>query len=118
MTYGPSILEAFPRNLANLPVDSLGRQHAYDIIGNRNKEDLCKAEKVKPAILDQLDKQYKQRFYNFVQHIVSPNLQISFTAGSGIVHRRDLPAKSVNHQELKGHLFEVRFQADMEIHIQ
>ncbi len=35
-----------------------------------------------------------------------------------MVHRRDLPPEPVNYRELKGHLFEERFNVDMKIHIQ
>ncbi len=35
-----------------------------------------------------------------------------------MVHRRHLPLEIVNHQELKGHLFEKRFCKDMKIYIQ
>ncbi len=101
-----------------MPIDNLGRKNAYDTIADRNKEDQCESEGVEPARLDQLDKQQKQRFYDFVQHKVPTNLQNPFTAGPRIVHRRDLPPEPVNYRELKGHPFEERFRADMEIHIQ
>ncbi len=101
-----------------MPVDNLGRQHSYDTISNCDKADSCKSEGVEPAKLDQLDKQQKQRFYDFTQHRVPTNLQNAFTAGSRMVHRRDLPPKPVNHRELKGHPFGKRFRADMDIHIQ
>ena len=101
-----------------MPVDNLGRQHAYDTITDRDKADQCESEGVEPARLDQLDKQQKQRFYDFAQHRVPTNLQNAFTAGSRMVHRRDLPPEPVNYRELKGHPFEEWFRADMEIHIQ
>ncbi len=64
----PSILEAFLANSASIPVDNLRRQHAYDTIADRDKADPCESEGVEPARLDQLDKQQKQRFYDFAQH--------------------------------------------------
>ncbi len=80
-----------------MPVDNLGRQHAYDTIADRHKADTCESEGVEPARLDQLDKQQKQRFYDFAQHRVPPNLQNAFTARSRMVHRRDLPLEPVNY---------------------
>ncbi len=68
--------------------------------------------------MDQLDKQQKQKFYDFAQYRVPTNLQNAFTAGSRMVHRRDLPPEPVNYRELKGHPLEEGFSADMEIHIQ
>ncbi len=68
--------------------------------------------------MDQLDKQQKQRFYDFAQYRVPTNLQNAFTAGSRMVHRRNLPPEPINYRELKGHLLEEGFSADMKIHIQ
>ena len=113
-----SVLEAFLTNSASMLVDNLGRQHAYDTISDCDKADPCESEKLEPARLDQLDKQQKQKFHDFEQHIVFTNLQNAFTEGSRMVHRRDLPSEPVNHQELKGHPFEERFHEDMEINIQ
>ncbi len=113
-----SVLEAFLANSTSIPVDNLRRQHAYYTIADRDKADQCESESVEPARLDQPDKQQKQWFYKFAQHRVPTNLQNAFTAGSGMVHRRDLPSKPVNYRELKGHPFEEHFRADMEIHIQ
>ena len=62
-----SVLEAFLANSASMPVDNLGRQHAYDTIADRDMADQCESEGVEPARLNQLDKQQKQRFYNFAQ---------------------------------------------------
>ncbi len=95
---GPSVLEAFQSNSASIPVDNLGRKHAYDTIADCNKADPCESEGIESARLDQLDKQEKQRFYEFAQHIVPTNLQNAFTAGSRIVQRRNLPPKPVNYQ--------------------
>ena len=117
-TPDPSDLEVFLANSTRMWVDNLRRQHAYDTIADRDKADLCKSEGMKPARLDQLDKQQKQRFYDFAQHRVSTNLQNVFTAGSRMGHRRDLPPESVNYRELKGHPFEEQSHTDMEIHIQ
>ncbi len=79
-----------------MPVDNLGRQHAYDTIADRDKADPCESEGVESARLDQLDKQRKQRFYNFAQQRVSTNLQNAFTADSKMVHRQDLPPEPMN----------------------
>ena len=57
-----------------MPVDNLRRQHAYDTIDDRNKVDQCEYEGVEPARLEQLDKQQKQRFYDFAEHRVPTNL--------------------------------------------
>ena len=101
-----------------MPLDNLGRQHAYDTIADRDKADLCESEEVEAARLDQLDKQQKQSVYDFAQYKAPINLQNTFTEGSRMIHRQDLPPESVNHRELKGYPFEERFHADMEIHIQ
>ncbi len=58
-TTDSSVLEAFLANWASMPVDNLGRQHAYDTIADRDMADQCKSEGVEPARLDQLDKQQK-----------------------------------------------------------
>ena len=117
-TPDPSVLEAFLANSASMPVDNLGRQHAYDTIADHDKADLYKSEGMEPARLDRLDKQQKQRFYDFAQHRVLTNLQNTFTVGSRMVHRRDLPPEPVNYRELKGHPFEEQFHTDMKIYIQ
>ena len=113
-----SILKAFLATLTRMPVDNPEYQPAYNAIAHLDKADPYKSEGVEPARLDQLDKQQKQRFYDFAQHRVPTNLQNAFTTGSRMVHRRDLPPEPVNYRELKGHPFEERFRADMEIHIQ
>ena len=113
-----SILEAFLANWASIPVDNLGRQHNYDTIADRDKADRCQSEQVKPAKLGQLNKQQKQKFYDFGQYRVPTNLHNAFIAGSRMVHRRDLPTEPVNYRELKGHPFEELFRADIEIVIQ
>ncbi len=114
----PFVLEVFLANSASMPVDNLGRQHAYDTIADRDRADPCKSEKVEPAKLDQLDKQQKQRFYDFAQQRVLTNHQNTFTEGSRMVQRRDLSPEPVNYREFKGHPFEKRFRIDIEIYIQ
>ena len=47
-----SVLEAFLANLARMPVDNLGHQHAYATIADRDKADQCKSEGVEPTRLD------------------------------------------------------------------
>ena len=101
-----------------MPIYNLVPQHVYNTIANCNKADPCKSEGMEPAKIDQLDKQQTQRFYDFAQHRVPTNLQNAFTVGSKIVHRRDIPPELVNYWELKGHLFEEQFRADMVIYIQ
>lgn len=96
-TPDPSVLEAFLVNLSSMPVDNLVRQHVYNIIADCNKADSYKSEGVESARINQLDKQQTQRFYDFAQHRVPNNLQNAFTAGSRIVHRRDLPPEPVNY---------------------
>ena len=117
-TYDPSILEVFLANSANMPVDNLGRQYAYNTIPDRDKADLWESEEVELTRLDRLDKQQKQKFYDFAQHRVSTNLQNALTVGSKMVHRRDLPSEPVNYWELQGHRFEEQIRADIEIKIQ
>ena len=101
-----------------MPVDNFGRQHPYDTITNRDKADPCESEEVEPTRQDKLDKQQKQRFHDFAQDRAPTNLQNAFTACSRMVHRRDVFPEPVNYPEVKGHLFEERFRADLEIHIQ
>ena len=43
-TLDSSVLEVFLANSASMPVDNLGRQHAYNAIAGRNKADRCKSE--------------------------------------------------------------------------
>ncbi len=117
-TSDSSVLEAFLANLASMPVDYLGCQHVYDTIADRNKADPCESEGVEQARLDQLDKKQEQMFYDFAQQIVPTNLQNAFTAGSRMVHWRDLPQEPVNPRELNSYLFQERFRLHIEIYIQ
>ncbi len=55
-----------------MPVDNLGRQHAYDTITDRDKADQCESGGVEPVRLDQLDKQQKQRLQNGPQTRPTP----------------------------------------------
>ncbi len=105
-------------NSGCMPVNNLGRQHAYNTIADCNKADLCQSEAMEPARLDQLNQQQKQNFYDFVQHRLPIHLQNAFTVGSRMVHTRDLPSEIVNYRELKSHPFEEQFAVNMEIYIQ
>ena len=116
-TTDPSVLEAFLSNSASMPIDNLGRYHAYNTIADRDKADPSESEGVESARLDQLDKQQNQRFYDLAQHRVPSNLQNAFTADSRMVHEQDLQPEPVNYWELKGNPFEKQFRTDIEIHI-
>ncbi len=108
----------FLANLARIPIDNLGRQHAYITIADCDKADRYESEGVESARLDLLDKQQKQRFYDFAQHRIPINLQNVFTKDFRMVQRRDLLLEPVKYRELKGHPFNHRFRTDMEIQIQ
>ncbi len=54
-----SVLEAFLTNSVSMPVDNLERQHAYDIITDRDKAYQGESEGVESTRLDQLDKKQK-----------------------------------------------------------
>ncbi len=43
-TLDSSVLEVFLANSASMPVDNLGRQHAYNAIADRDKTDRCESE--------------------------------------------------------------------------
>ncbi len=74
-----------------MPVDNLGRQHAYDTIADRDKADPYESEAVEPARLDELDKQQKPNFHDSTQNRVTTNLQNNFIASSRMVHRQVSP---------------------------
>ena len=109
-------MNAFLANLISIPVIDLASNEQQNIISNCDNADPCKSEKVEPARLDQLEKQQKFRFYDFVQHRIPTKLQSAFVAGLKI-HCQNLTPELINYRKLKGHLFEERFCADMEIHM-
>ncbi len=117
-TSDPSVLEVFFANSDIMPVDNLRRHHTHNTIADRDKVDLCESEGVKPARLDQLEKQQKQKFYDFAKYRVPIYLQNAFTLGARMVDRQYLSPEPVNYRELKGHPLEKRFFSDIEIHIQ
>lgn len=102
-----------------MPVDDFDHPHTYEAIPCHDKADPLKSEGVEPAKLDQLFKQQNQRFYTFAHHRIPTKLQTAFVAGvkTTKVNRQDLLLEPVNYQELKGHLFEEHFRADMKSHI-
>lgn len=51
---------------------------------------------LKPAILDQLEKQHSDCFYDFHQHQVFAKLQTAFIA-SARIHKRNLPPEPLNY---------------------
>lgn len=71
---------------------------------------------ISPAILDELENQQSQRFFDFRQFRVPSKIQTAFTAGVKI-HRRNLPPKPVNYQQLKDYPFEKQFCINMEEHM-
>ena len=60
---------------------------------------------IKSAILDQLEKQQNDKFYDFDQHRIPSKLQNAFIAGTK-VHKQNLPPKPISYQQLNGHVFE------------
>ena len=61
---------------------------------------------IEPAILDELQNQQNNRFYDFRQNKIPSRLHTAFTAGT---HRRELPAKPLNYRQLTGHVFKKEF---------
>ena len=51
---------------------------------------------IEPAILDQLEKQQNDRFYDFDQHRIPSKLQTAFIAGTK-VHRQNLPPEPISY---------------------
>ena len=109
------VLNAVLANSVSMPVINLApNEHQINIC---DSIDSCKSEGVELARLDQLDKQQKFRFNEFLLLRVHTKLQTAFVAGIK-VHKQDLPLEPVNYQKLKDHLFEEYFCVDMEIHMQ
>ena len=51
---------------------------------------------IEPAILDQLEKQQNDRFYDFDQYRIHSNLQTAFIADTK-VYRQNLPSESLRY---------------------
>ena len=66
---------------------------------------------IEPAILDELQNQQDQRFYDFRQDRIPSRIHTAFTAGT---HRRELPVKPLNYRQLAGHVFEKEFRQSMD----
>ena len=66
---------------------------------------------IEPAILDELQNQQDQRFYDFCQHRIPSRLHMAFTAGT---HRRELPIEPLNYRQLAGHQFEKEYCQSMD----
>ena len=66
---------------------------------------------IDPSILDKLQNQQNNRFYDFRQNKIPSRLHTAFTAGT---HRRELPSKPLNYRQLAGHRFEKEFRQSMD----
>ena len=66
---------------------------------------------IEPAILDKLQNQQNQRFYDFRQNRISSRMHTAFTAGT---HRQELLAEPLNYRQLAGHIFEKEFRQSID----
>ena len=66
---------------------------------------------IDPSILDELQNQQNNRFYNFRQNRIPSRLHTAFTAGT---HRRELPTEPLNYKQLAGHIFEKEFRLSID----
>ena len=116
----PSVLEGFLANSVTIPVQSEGIEALYpdsviESEGVENEQEYPNFS-ISPAILDELENQQSQRFFDFRQFRVPSKIQTAFTAGVKI-HRRNLPPEPVNYRQLKDHPFEKQFRINMEEHM-
>ena len=66
---------------------------------------------IDPSILDKLQNQQNDRFYDFRQNRIPSRVHTAFTART---HRRELPSESLNYRQLAGHRFEKEFRQSMD----
>ena len=72
---------------------------------------------IEPAILDHLEKQQNDRFYDFNQHQITSKLETAFMAWIK-VHRRNLQSEPSNYQQLNGHTFKNQLRENITSHMQ
>ena len=57
---------------------------------------------IEPAVLDELERQQNQRFFDFRQFRVPSKVQTAFASGVK-VYKRNLPSVPINYRQLQGH---------------
>lgn len=123
-TPDPSVLEAFLANSVSIPVQPEGVEPSYpdslesEGVGMETEPELefLNEDMLEPAVLDELETQQNQRFFDFRQFRVPSKIQKAFAAGVRI-HRRNLPPVPVNYRQLKGHSLEQQFRENMAEHM-
>lgn len=109
-------MEIFFANSVTIPDQSEGMKTSYP-------DSIIKSKRVKnaqeylnfnisPAILNELENQQSQKFFDFKQFKVLSKIQIAFTPGVKI-HKRNFLLEPVNYQQLKDHLLEKQFRINM-----
>ena len=78
---------------------------------NLNLENLDPEAFIDLSILNKLQNQQNERFYDFRQNRIPSRLHRAFTAGT---HRRELPSEPLNYKQLAGHQFEKEFCQSMD----
>ena len=71
---------------------------------------------IEPAVLDELERQQNQRFFDFRQFRVPSKVQTAFASGVK-VYKRNLPPVPINYRQLQGHPLEKQFRENMEEHL-
>jgi hypothetical protein len=70
---------------------------------------------IEPAIINEIERQQTEKFFDFQQFRVPQIWQTAFQAGR--YHKREVPLAPKNYRELKGHRFEQQFRLEMDKHI-
>jgi hypothetical protein len=100
-----------------MPVRSEGVKLAANLVvlPDRITPDLLEIPEYEPAVIDGIQQQNKDRFYNFHQYRVPQTWHTAFQAGS--THWRDTPSPPKNFWEVTGYRYEAQFKESMEGYI-
>ena len=98
-------------NQTSQPHHSHFHSHGDKPYSDINSSEADQETYIEPAILDELQNQQDQRFYDFRQNRIPSRIHTAFTAGT---HRRDLPIEPLNYKHFTGHRFEKEFRQSMD----
>lgn len=109
-TPAESDIEAFLSRAVNIPVQpaSLSANLPVETEGVQWEDTM-----IEPAIVDELNKQQSDRYFDFKQYRVPSKLQTAFVAGM----KKSLPPPPQNYKQLRNHPYEKEFQASIDEHL-